>query len=102
VISLNFNLRAMVDSKIAGSVLAIKQSLLLELAQATPVDTGLAQSSWRLDDRGDIVNDVPYISELDAGHSQQAPSYFIETTVLSNPNVHPNGTIVVDTDSTPS
>jgi hypothetical protein len=98
---LNFNLRALVDVKIAASVSNVKQSLLQDLAQATPVDTGLAQSSWRLDNNGNIVNDVPYISELDAGHSQQAPSYFIETTVLSNPNVRSNGTIVVDTDSTP-
>jgi hypothetical protein len=92
----------MVDSKIADSVSTVKQSLLQALAQATPVDTGFAQSSWHLDDKGNIVNDAPYILELDVGHSQQAPSYFIETTVLSNPNVHPNGTIVVDTDSTPS
>ena len=61
-----------------------------QLKMVTPVDTGLARKSW--DNRvnltrrgkflsGTIFNDVEYIDILNQGHSQQAPSYFIEQTL---------------------
>jgi hypothetical protein len=59
--------------------------LLAELISRTPVDTGLAASSWRSDpDKGRTVisNEVPYIEYLNAGSSKQAPSHFIESTAL--------------------
>lgn len=70
-----------------------KDKLVLALKAATPVDTGFARDSWRKTPDG-IVNDAPYIQELNEGSSEQAPSHFIERTVLSQPNVVPNGSIV--------
>ena len=64
------------------------------MQDATPVDTGYAQSQWRKDEKGNIVNDADYIDRLNAGTSQQAPAYFIEQTLLAHQGVHPNGTIV--------
>lgn len=64
-----------------------------DLQAATPVKTGYAQSQWRRE--GDsIVNDADYIDELNAGSSMQAPAYFIESTMLSQPGIRPSGTIV--------
>ena len=57
-----------------------------ELVIATPVDTGLARESWSLiqKDKETVIieNNVPYIEELNNGHSQQAPANFIETIAL--------------------
>ena len=56
----------------------------------TPVDTGKARSGWDnrmvLSLRGELMsatifNPVEYIGRLNRGHSQQAPSYFIEQTL---------------------
>lgn len=69
------------------------RKLVNKLSQATPVDTGRAAAGWRLKNNV-IVNDTPYISELNHGSSQQAPSFFIEKTVLSSPSLKPKGTIV--------
>ena len=65
------------------------------LIEATPVDTGRARNSWKViaEDINEkklpperviatIDNDVPYIAELNSGSSRQAPSRFIERTVL--------------------
>jgi hypothetical protein len=68
-------------------------NLLQELKDATPVDTGHARESWKIEGNK-IVNDAEYIDDLNAGSSQQAPSHFIERTVLSHTGVKPNGTIV--------
>jgi hypothetical protein len=64
------------------------------LRDHTPVDTGRARDGWAYRD-GAIVNDVEYISELNSGSSKQAPSHFIEKTLLANNHVTPNGTLVV-------
>lgn len=68
---------------------------IAKLREATPVDTGHARDGWRLDGNGNIVNDVEYIEDLNNGHSQQAPSHFVEKTLLSMPEVKANGFIVV-------
>lgn len=68
-------------------------TIVADLQAATPVDTGYAQSRWKHDGVS-ITNDAPYIEELNAGHSKQAPAYFIEQTVLNEPGVIPSGTIV--------
>jgi hypothetical protein len=68
--------------------------LIEELRDATPVDTGKARDGWYHKD-GKIMNDVEYIDELNAGSSKQAPSHFIEKTLLEHRNVNSNGTIVV-------
>jgi len=84
-------------------------SALGDLQRATPVDTGRARNSWKATksarDFGNnlpagaaasallnppsstrletfyITNGVPYIDQLNAGSSKQAPSRFIETTI---------------------
>jgi hypothetical protein len=67
-----------------------------ELADKTPVDTGLASSSWESTKtaKGEfsISNKVPYIDYLNAGSSKQAPAFFVENTALKYGV--PNGQIV--------
>ena len=67
--------------------------LVSALREATPKDTGAAAAGWRTEGKT-IVNDVEYISQLNEGHSKQAPAHFVESTVLQAGGVHPNGTIV--------
>jgi hypothetical protein len=70
------------------------EKLVNSLRDATPVDTGRARAGWKVEENK-IINDVEYIDELNAGSSKQAPSHFIERTLLANRNVSSNGTIVV-------
>lgn len=86
-------LRLEFQTEMAKQKKAILEKLKTELVQATPVDTGEARAGWRV--VGDtLVNDVEHISLLNSGTSAQAPSFFIERTVLQNPNVKPAGIIV--------
>ncbi len=80
--------------KAAQAKLASKMSSMVEALKAeTPVDTGHARDGWHV--RGNsIVNEVDYIDELNRGTSEQAPSHFIESTLLSQEGVRPSGTIV--------
>jgi hypothetical protein len=65
-------------------------SMLRELEEATPVDTGLAKASWteEIHTQNDgkkvaiLRNSVPYIQRLNMGSSKQAPKYFIERIAL--------------------
>jgi hypothetical protein len=68
--------------------------LIEALKEVTPVDTGKARDGWQYED-GVIFNDVEYISDLNSGSSQQAPSHFIEKTLLENKHAVVNGTLVV-------
>jgi hypothetical protein len=67
--------------------------LVQALKKATPVDTGNARDGWKFDGKS-IVNDVDYIDDLNTGTSVQAPSYFIERTILADSTIKANGTIV--------
>ncbi len=91
------------------------KELIVDLAFVTPKDTGYAASRWTYDSVEKPVitykvkfsnfllnlgskeyivsNDTPYIVYLNKGSSKQAPSYFIEQTILSN-GFKINGTIV--------
>lgn len=73
---------------------AVKDALINELSNNTPIDTGYAADQWHLDAAGNIVNTADYIDELNAGSSKQAPAYFIEQTLLAHKGIRPNGTIV--------
>lgn len=63
-----------------------------QLRRVTPVDTGEARRGWEYDmtltpDERELLsaiiyNDVDYIDRLNAGHSKQAPKYFIEQTLM--------------------
>jgi hypothetical protein len=73
------------------------ERLVNQLKEVTPVDTGAARDSWRVVSSGNksqITNDKDYVKELNAGSSKQAPSHFIEATILSNKDLIPNGNIV--------
>lgn len=69
------------------------QTILNDLKDATPVDTGFARESWKFENDA-IVNDAEYIDRLNEGSSTQAPEYFVEKTLLSHKGVYPSGTIV--------
>jgi hypothetical protein len=63
------------------------------LRDATPVDTGKARDGWKVVGKS-IQNDVEYIDRLNEGSSPQAPTHFIEKTLLAQRNIVPRGTIV--------
>ena len=73
--------------------------LIEELILATPIDTGKARDSWRIEKQRDglykVINDVPYIGRLNDGSSKQAPAHFIESVALKYGK--PVGTIVHET-----
>lgn len=56
-----------------------------EIVDNTPVDTGYAQSRWEIDFPRtgvcDISNDCDYISYLEDGHSQQAPTGMVQNAL---------------------
>lgn len=70
-----------------------KESILQNLRDETPVDTGEARDGWYATDDS-ISNDTEHIKVLNQGSSKQAPAYFIERTVLQNPHVKVKGNIV--------
>jgi len=97
--TVKFNLKELeneVNEKVEEKIDFKKSSLIEALKQITPVDTGKARNGWKLKN-GNIVNDVDYIADLNRGSSSQAPSYFIESTLLSDNSVKSNGTIVIET-----
>lgn len=73
----------------------ILDAAIARLKSTTPVDTGNARDGWMLDEKGKaIVNSVEYISDLNDGASDQAPSHFVEAALLADPNIKPGGIIV--------
>ena len=83
-------IRKKVSVRVNDGILAVVEQIKAELVIATPVDTGAARAGWRVvkmphKDRYsvyEVVNDVPYISALNEGHSDQAPAHFIEAIAL--------------------
>ena len=73
-----------------------KHKLVDNLKRATPVRTGKARDGWMVTAKG-IENPVDYIDKLNGGSSKQAPAFFIEKTLLSDPDVRPNGIITTPT-----
>ncbi len=71
----------------------ITNDIVRKLKDATPVDTGEARDGWKTES-GNIVNNVEHIGSLNHGSSQQAPSFFVEKTILSDNRVSQNGVIV--------
>ncbi len=91
------NLNKDFEKKIKENLENIKdirvKEIVSSLQDATPVDTGNARAGWHYENSA-IVNDVEYIDILNQGTSKQAPSNFIEKTLLAQKNVLPNGVIV--------
>jgi hypothetical protein len=77
-----------VERKLSRDTPKIADEALAGMAQDTPKDTGRASRSWRIESadwsKGVFVlaNDTPYIGRLNAGHSSQAPTNFIENRAL--------------------
>ena len=64
--------------------------LLALLEELTPVDTGYAQSLWRMSSESGgatYTNDCPYISYLDEGWSDQAPDGMISPALDAFPDI---------------
>lgn len=80
--------------KAEKQILEKSNELVSALKVATPVKTGKARDGWRYENNS-IINDVEYIDELNQGTSKQAPSNFIESTLLAQEGIKPNGVIVV-------
>jgi hypothetical protein len=86
MISIRKQVTDTINTGIFASVTRLKNELML----ATPVDTGEARDSWKInkvkvnenEQVYEITNDVPYIGALNEGHSDQAPAHFIETIAL--------------------
>lgn len=93
---ININLSNELKKKVEAAKEKKVDNILNALKEATPVDTGKARDGWKLKS-GNIVNNVEYIDELNAGSSTQAPLHFIERTLLSFNGVKANGVIVTHT-----
>jgi hypothetical protein len=73
----------------------VVSSLVKDLADVTPKDTGRAAAGWKISKSLDTItvfNDVPYLPMLNKGSSKQAPARFIERTAIRYGR--PLGTIV--------
>jgi len=71
------------------------EEIVAALQEATPVDTGYARGNWVNNSNKTITNDAEYLEQLNAGSSQQAPSHFIESTLLNIKGVNSKGTVVL-------
>jgi hypothetical protein len=89
----NLNLKKEMDEQINSAKDLIVKKLIKDLKEETPVDSGAARDGWKYNGNS-IINKVPYIDDLNRGTSKQAPSYFIEQTLLKSLAVRPNGVIV--------
>jgi hypothetical protein len=90
---LQASLKQKINDEKTKSIPLKAQELISALKAETPVDTGRARDGWLYRDNA-IINDVEYVNELNQGTSKQAPSHFIEMTLLSQEGVKPNGVIV--------
>lgn len=80
-------IKELINKNVSNVAMAKISVIMSSLIKATPVDTGRARGGWNLQSTAKgfkISNDVPYIEELNNGHSQQAPSHFIESVLLSH------------------
>lgn len=61
-----------------------KQEIIDEIyagvVRDNPVDTGYSQSQWVKDENG-VYNDTEYVIYLEEGHSDQAPTGFINRNI---------------------
>ena len=93
------NTKKQMDIYLTNKSKEVLEKAVIKLAENTPVLTGRARRGWAVEKAGKmlrITNNVPYIGELNEGHSKQAPPRFVEATLLSIPEIRPNGIIVLD------
>lgn len=76
-------------------------TIVKELIPETPIDTGNARASWKVQQDFNknvkVLNTTKYIQKLNAGSSKQAPAFFIERVLLKR--ARPIGTMVEITDA---
>ena len=95
-VNIKNTLRKDFDRVVQQSLSKRKKEMLAALKAATPIDTGEAREGWHIEGNS-LVNRVDHIERLNEGSSKQAPARFIELTLLQQPGVVPNGTIVTNT-----
>jgi predicted neutral ceramidase superfamily lipid hydrolase len=91
-------LKADVEIVQSAAFKKVSARVLTALKEATPVDTGLARDSWKIENvagKMSITNDQAYVEDLNKGSSKQAPAFFVEKTLLSDNDIKANGSIVV-------
>ena len=95
-LSLNSSsLKALIGKEAEKKLEQETKKLVEGLKEATPVDTGYARLRWSYSKSKtgfEITNDAEYIGILNAGHSNQAPSHFIEKEAINYGT--PSGSIV--------
>jgi hypothetical protein len=95
---IKIQLRGNLEKEFLTKVNDSKKDVVLKavgrLRRDTPVDTGYARDQWKVDSKGSIINDTQYLPELNHGSSKQAPAFFIESAMLEDPRLSPNGMIV--------
>ena len=94
-------LRAALLKDVSRKRVEVAQAVIADLKVATPKDTGEAAESWSVNygtipDQFYLVNKAEHIRFLNAGHSPQAPAYFIESVVLRYGTA--NGRVVEEAD----
>ena len=92
-LQIKMNLQKTLKTEADKHAQRVKARIVSNLRNNTPVDTGTARDGWRVTEEG-IINDVPYVDRLNKGSSRQAPSNFIEHTVLADKDVRVVGAIV--------
>lgn len=92
-LQIKMNLQKTLKTEADKRAQRVKARIVSNLRNNTPVDTGAARDGWRVTEEG-ITNDVPYVDRLNKGSSRQAPSNFIEQTVLADKDVRVVGAIV--------
>ena len=66
-------------------LLKVSRSMIQDLKEATPVDTGKARESWvmRQEKQSVVIeNTTEYIKYLNEGSSKQAPARFVERIAM--------------------
>ena len=85
MVSLADSFRELIERAAAPKVRTRSTEMIQALKDETPVDTGEARAGWRTvtTSKGfKVINDVEHIVDLNEGSSQQAPSNFIEYTLM--------------------
>ena len=89
----NLNVNREFEMREQAYIDAKKREIVDRLREATPKDTGEASEGWVVTPTG-IENPVSHIDQLNRGSSQQAPSHFIERTLLEIEGVRLEGDAV--------
>lgn len=85
----NANFMGLVTEKVIDNVMKDAKKIV---QKETPKDTGLARRSWRLKNERKLSNKVPYILELEDGHSTKARDGISEPSLKKIKSKYKKGT----------